>query len=57
MSKDRLLHQKEKAARQIELMHAAIQAGKYKTAMYHYKAANVALDQMVAISKMTDAKG
>jgi hypothetical protein len=45
-------HQKEIAIRQLDLMHQAIDAREYKKAIHHQKLANVAIDEMVGVSKM-----
>jgi hypothetical protein len=47
-------HQKDIAIRELDLMHKAIDAGEYKKAIYHKKIANVAIDEMVGVSKMVE---
>ncbi len=47
-------HQKEIAIRELELMHQAIDAREYKKAIHHKKIANVAIDEMVGVSKMVE---
>lgn len=50
----RIKHEKDKAIRELELMHKAIEAGDYKKAIHHKIIANVAIDEMVGQSKMVD---
>ena len=50
----RVKHQKEIAIRELDLMHQAIEIGDYKKALHHKKLANVAIDEMVAVSKMVE---
>jgi len=47
-------HQKEIAIRELDLMHQAIDAREYKKAIHHKKLANVAIDDMVGVSKMVE---
>lgn len=47
-------HQKEIAIRELDLMHQAIDAREYKEAIHHKKLANVAIDDMVGVSKMVE---
>jgi hypothetical protein len=47
-------YQKEIAIRELDLMHQAIDAGEYKKAIHHKKVANVAIDEMVGVSKMVE---
>lgn len=47
-------HQKEIAIRELDLMHQAIDAREYKKAIHHKKVANVAIDEMVGVSKMVE---
>jgi hypothetical protein len=47
-------YQKEIAIRELDLMHQAIDAGEYKKAIYHKEVANVAIDEMVGVSKMVE---
>jgi hypothetical protein len=47
-------HQKEIAIRELDLMHQAIDAREYKKAIYHKKVANIAIDEMVGVSKMVE---
>ena len=39
------------ALNELDLMHAAIEAGDYKKASHHQKAANSAVDKMIAARK------
>ena len=45
---------KDKAVRELDLMYEAIQAGDYKKAMEHKIIANVAIDEMVNVSKLVE---
>jgi hypothetical protein len=47
-------HQKEIAIRELDLMHQAIDAREYKKAIHHKKVANVAIDDMIGVSKMVE---
>jgi hypothetical protein len=47
-------YQKEIAIRELDLMHQAIDAREYKKAIHHKKVANVAIDEMVGVSKMVE---
>jgi hypothetical protein len=47
-------HQKEIAIRELDLMHQAIDAREYKKAIHHKEVANVAIDEMVGVSKMVE---
>ena len=40
------------ALNELELMHLAIEAGNYKKASHHQKAANSAVDKLIAARKM-----
>jgi len=45
---------KDNAIRELDLMHEAIVAGDYKKAMHHKIIANIAIDEMVNVSKMVE---
>jgi hypothetical protein len=47
---------KDSAIRQIELMYEALGAKDYKKAIYHQKAADLAIDEMMATSSMVTDK-
>ena len=47
-------HQKEIAIRELDLMHQAIDAREYKKAIHHKKVANVAIDDMIGVTKMVE---
>lgn len=55
-SNDKVAKHKHNAIKQIESMHLAISAGDYKKAINHQKAAEVAIDDMVATSGMVEKK-
>lgn len=44
------------ALNELELMHLAIEAGDYKKASQHQKAADSAVDKMIAARKMTNTR-
>lgn len=48
---------KENALKALELMHEAINAGEYKLAKHHNIVANIAIDQMINVSKPMRATG
>ena len=50
----KIKHQKDIAIRELDLMHKAIDDGDYKKAIHHKIIANVAIDEMVGVSKMTE---
>ena len=41
---------KDKAIRELDLMHEAIVAGDYKKAMHHKIVANIAIDEMINVT-------
>ena len=41
---------KDKAMRELELMHEAIVTGDYKKAMHHKIVANIAIDEMINVT-------
>ena len=51
---ERVKLQKDKAIEEIDLMHKAMDDGDYKKAMHHKIIANIAIDEMVNVSKMTE---
>lgn len=51
---DKVARKKETAVRELDLMHAAINAGDLKKAIHHKKIANVAIDEMVEASRMAE---
>ncbi|MGI0020939.1 MAG: hypothetical protein ACREAY_10770 [Nitrososphaera sp.] len=46
--------EKQVAVRELDLMHEAIDAGDLKNAMYHKIIANIAIDEMVSVSKFVE---
>jgi hypothetical protein len=50
----KIKYQKDIAVRELDLMHKAIDAGDYKKAIHHKIVANVAIDEMVGVSKMVE---
>lgn len=45
---------KDNAIKELDLMHKAMEAGDYKKAMHHKIIANIAIDEMVNVSKMVE---
>lgn len=56
-TEDRVRMHKEKAVRELDLMHQAIESGDYKKAMHHKIVANIAIDEMVNVSKLVESTG
>jgi hypothetical protein len=56
-SAERVRMHKEKAEKELELMHQAIGKGDYKLAMHHKIIANVAIDEMVNVSELVENAG
>jgi hypothetical protein len=50
-SDERVRREKEVAIRELDLMHKAIEDGDLKKAMHHKIIANIAIDEMVSVSK------
>lgn len=50
----RVKRYKDKAIAELDLMSEAIESSNYKKAMYHKIVANLAIDEMVNVSKMTE---
>jgi hypothetical protein len=48
---------KENAVKELDLMHEAIDSVDYKKAMHHKIVANIAIDEMVNVSKMVEGDG
>jgi hypothetical protein len=53
-SDERVRREKEVAIRELDLMHEAIDAGDLKKAMHHKIIANIAIDEMVSVSKFVE---
>jgi hypothetical protein len=51
---ERVRMHKENAVRELDLMHQAIDAGDYKKAMHHKIVANIAIDEMVNVSRLVE---
>ena len=45
---------KDKAVKELDLMHKAIDDGDYKKAMHHKIVANIAIDEMVNVSRLVE---
>jgi hypothetical protein len=56
-TEDRVKMYKENAVKELDLMHEAIDSGDYKKAMHHKIVANIAIDEMVNVSKMVEGDG
>lgn len=55
-SDERVRREKEVAVRELELMHRAIEDGDLKQAMHHKIIANIAIDEMVSVSKFVQTE-
>jgi hypothetical protein len=53
-SDERVSREKQVAVRELDLMHEAIEAGDLKKAMHHKIIANIAIDEMVSVSKFVE---
>ena len=51
---DRALDAKSTAIKQLDLMHEALENKQLKKALFHKKMANMAMEEMMAISKMVE---
>ena len=50
----RVMDAKNTAINQLDLMHEALESRQLKKALFHKKMANMAMEEMMAISKMVD---
>ncbi|WP_415280565.1 hypothetical protein [Candidatus Nitrososphaera sp. FF02] len=51
---ERVRMHKDNAVKELDLMHKAIEAGDYKKAMHHKIVANIAIDEMVNVSRLVE---
>jgi hypothetical protein len=53
-AEDKVRMYKKNAVKELDLMHQAIDLGDYKKAMHHKIVANIAIDEMVNVSKLVE---
>lgn len=51
---ERVRMHKDNAVKELDLMHKAIEDGDYKKAMHHKIVANIAIDEMVNVSRLVE---